>query len=150
MNKHWRGFTLIELLIVIAIVALLASIAIPSYMDYVRRSARASAAAALMEDAQHMERRYTQESPSCYQCAGEAIGAISLPKVAAPDTGAAKYNIALDDANTDVTTFLLVATRTGSMAGDDCGDLTLNHLGVKGVINQPGGAAITADECWGG
>lgn len=150
MNTGIRGMTLIELMIVILIVAILGAIAVPSYMSYMARGARASAAAALMEDAQAMERRYTEHSPSCYQCVGEAIGAIALPKTQAPDIGNASYTVALVDASTDISTFLLVATRTGSMAGDECGDLTINHLGVKGVINQPGGATITATECWNG
>lgn len=38
MNKTEKGFTLIELMIVIAIVATLAAIAIPSYQTYVIRS----------------------------------------------------------------------------------------------------------------
>ena len=47
--KKQRGFTLIELLIVVAIIAIFAAIALPSYQNHMRK-ARRTAAQGLMMD----------------------------------------------------------------------------------------------------
>jgi type IV pilus assembly protein PilE len=43
MRNKYRGFTLIEVMIVVVIVAILASIALPSYQNSIRKSRRADA-----------------------------------------------------------------------------------------------------------
>jgi type IV pilus assembly protein PilE len=55
--KHrTNGFTLIEILIVVAIVGILASIALPSYTSYVRRGQMTEGFSALSQMQQGMER----------------------------------------------------------------------------------------------
>jgi type IV pilus assembly protein PilE len=51
------GFTLIELMIAVAIIAILASIAVPSYATFMKRSRRADAEATMLDIAQR-EQQY--------------------------------------------------------------------------------------------
>src|SRR4051794_24717847 len=58
-----RGFTLLELVIVVVVVAILASVALPGYQDQVRKSRRASAQSHLLDIAQR-EQQYLLDARS--------------------------------------------------------------------------------------
>lgn len=138
-NKS-HGFTLIELMIVVAIVGILASIAYPSYLEYVAKSRRSDARTTLMAAAQWMERFYTENYRYDQNSAGTAVTdatqfAARFSTSPAPGQGAALYDITLPADNLTSSTFTVMAQRkTGaSMASDPCGDLTIDHLGRKSI-----------------
>jgi type IV pilus assembly protein PilE len=124
------GFTLLELMIVVAIVAVLMSIAIPSYREYVLRAGRAEARAALVDVAARQERfRYNQP--------GYALTLAELSAPAASENG--KYAITMA---ASLTTFVVTATPVdGQLQDGDCLAFSINQLGVKtatGTLgNQP-------------
>ena len=127
-----KGFTLIEMLIALACVALLASLAWPSYQSLIMRSQRAQARASLLQAAHWLER------------AASANG--SYPLTA--DVPASVLQIDGQHYKMIVTSsaqsYTLSATPLGTQAADTCGTLTLNHLGLRSVQ----GASQTAAQCW--
>ena len=143
-----RGFTLIELMVTVAIVAILASIAYPSYRDSVDRSRRSDAKAVLLEDAQWLERQYTISN--AYNKLGDAGGTTiddtQLPVKEAPKSGSRTYDIKFKTGEPTATTFVLYAAPKGAMADDKCGTLTLSHTGERGITGAASG--VTAEQCW--
>lgn len=119
--RHGGGFTLIELVIVLAIIAILAAIALPSYEAHVMKARRAQGKSDVLELSQLAERAYT---------VNRDYTTFTLPYTVSPNgTGApAAYNLTLA---TTTTTYTLTATPTGAQASDICGILTLDQTGRK-------------------
>ncbi len=125
-----HGFTLIELLITIAIVAILAAIAVPSYRAQAVRAARTEALDQLLAQAQFQQQFYTQNNQY------NATGAFT--------TSSGRYQITTAPANANQS-YTLSAIPQGGQIDDACGTLTLTNTGVRGVTGTG-----TVANCWAG
>jgi len=139
MKRTTRGFTLIELMITLVIVAILAGIAVPSYRNYVLRSHRIEATAALLKVAAAQEKFYLQNNTytdNVGDVAGLGFSTTDDTDNFVTDNG--WYTITVTDADNEG--FTLTAEAEGDQANDtDCTDFTLESSGAK---------SASGDGCW--
>lgn len=118
IKEHQLGFTLIEIMIVVVIIGILASIATPAYLDYVIKSKRGEAQAALSLAAQRMERCFTENN----SYSGCAINVTS-------DSG--NWSVGLSASST-ANSYVLEADTTSQHQDGDCDPMTLSSTGARG------------------
>jgi type IV pilus assembly protein PilE len=139
-----KGFTLIELMIVVVIIGILASIAWPSYQEYIKRSRR-SDAQSLMLSISSKQQQFLLDRRQYTDLVGAGGLNISTQgwncTVDANKTCAnSSYNVKVDLVAGPPPSFNVVGTPTGSQAGDG----TLNYAGTGAKSRMVG----TTDKGW--
>ncbi|MES9905853.1 MAG: type IV pilin protein [Sedimenticola sp.] len=120
MKNRIAGFTLVELMITVAIIGILASIALPSYRQYVVRSNRVAAQAEMMEIA-----NFEQQ----YLLANRAYGDETALGYTLSTEVAVNYSYTITAPTATPPGFTINFTAIGGQADD--GDLSLDSAGVK-------------------
>lgn len=121
---EFLGFTLIELIITVAIIAILATIALPSYQQHLIRSNRAAAQAQMMEIANREQLFLVSDRSYADKQKLESSG------FALPAEVASKYNYEITiDEGASPPSFLIRFMPQGTQSVD--GELTLDSAGRK-------------------
>jgi type IV pilus assembly protein PilE len=113
------AFTLVELLITIAIIAIIATWAIPSYQEFIMASNRSDAKSALLNI------QLEQEKWRASHVAYATINELGITKT----TTNGHYTIVITQLS-DNEEFLATATPVNSQINDRCGTFAINQLGA--------------------
>lgn len=142
------GFTLIEVMIVVAIIAILVSLAYPSYAEHVEKGRRAQATPVLLQFHQYLELyRFEKRTDQ------NANIAWFSP---VPPAGVAFYTAGTPSL-TDVSCYFELGP-VRPMAGDPCGKLVIDNYGRRSVVgfdisiwdDATAGQAAARAYCWAG
>jgi len=141
-RRRAAGFTLIELMVAVALVAILASIAMPSYQAYIRRGQLADAFTSLADMRVKMEQWY--QDNKFYGTASNTTTCATLPGYTAFPVSTKFFTLSCAAGAAPSQTFMLTATGSGGLTTGY--DYTLNQVGTKGTAKFAGNTSTAA--CW--
>jgi type IV pilus assembly protein PilE len=134
MRRQTSGFTLIELMIVIIIVGILTTIALPAYQDYVRKSRRAEVIA-LMLDLQLTQEKFRANNIS-YASSLAAMGVTTA--YVANQVDSSFYTVSTTSSTNNSYTITAVAAGNqtkDTQNGTQCITLRINQSNTKSPAN---------------
>ena len=137
--KTSRGFTLIELMIVVAIVAILAAVALPSYNNYVVRSKVTDAFAGMTSYSTAMQ-QYFQDNRTYGN--STTNGCLS--------SSTSYFTYSCNNSSLAATTFLIQATSTSASGiGSPAMVYSLDQSGNRATVTVPTGWSLPSpNNCW--
>jgi len=145
MYKYSRGVTLVELMVVLVIVAVLMSVAVPSYRQYTMRANRAEGHWSLLQAAANQERFYLQNNTYATNAQLELDPPNGLGVASMTESG--HYSIQVT--NADAAGYTVVATAQGGQTEDsDCSVLSVDERGTRYGGPGPAGGANNDPKCW--
>ena len=163
-----NGFTLMEVMITVVIIGILASIAYPSYTNYVTQTRRSDATIALTQLASQQEKFFTQcggyadtigPNPPGRVCPplpqgspGGIIDANTVSLLPGGNTRDGFYNIVITAAGGAFANgFILTASPLLSQLASDvgkCATIVLNSTGVKSATGSDSLLGPNGGKCW--
>lgn len=147
-----RGFTLIELMMVLVIMGVLGTLALPAYRDHVLRSKRVEAKVALNALAVAQERFFSVHHHYASRVASLGIAAnLADLHENSGTTLSGYYRVQIEDVSGTLAhggPYLLRASPTdkGGQLRDKCQQLTLDSSGKKGIASAVDG--LQWSDCW--
>ena len=145
MNNKVNGFTLIELMVTVAIIAILAALALPSYERYISKSNRVDATTEIMKLAAAQEKYYLQNN----SYATEAQLANFITGGSTLETQSGYYGVAVSSANYQqgyLLTLTPLTTKRQYAKDTDCRNIIMDQTG-KGTSTNAAGTDSTGI-CW--
>lgn len=143
------GFTLIEVMIVVVIVAILASIAVPAYQGYIIRAKRTDGKAGLLALQQAQEKyrancpqyasAISTATPPSQTCTSGSHNLVS--PTASPES---YYTLGITSAQSGSSSYKITATPT--FTDSECNVLTITLS--SGVYTSGISGSGTANKCW--
>jgi len=151
LRARHRGFTLIELMVVVVIATILLGIAVPSYMQQIRKSRRTDAKTALL-DLAGREERFLSINGAAYTATPGQLGYTGFPIT----VGSGYYqlqapvicppNCAAGLPNPSFTITAVPLAGTSQVNDTSCASFTIDSTGRQTALDT-GGANQTA-LCW--
>lgn len=142
--KAQKGFSLVELMVVVVIIGILASVALPAYQDYVTRSKIPDATSALAAKRVAME-QYYQDNRTYVGGPGCTADTTTSKYFSFACTAAAPYTLSVAPT---ALAYTIQAVGTGSMAGFNYTIDQNNTMASTIVAPAPANWRATQAACW--